>query len=83
MASSMGAAAVRTQHKTLRESLDDVRPKAVKILTTSEPARTVQNSNEKLAFLALIDEARSCACRSRKPLSATANRSPHSRRPAR
>jgi hypothetical protein len=72
MASSMGAAAVRTQHKTLRESLDDVRPKAAKILTTSEPVRTVQNSNEKLAFLALIDEARIRAGLSQKEMAITA-----------
>jgi hypothetical protein len=72
MASSMGAAAVRTQHKTLRESLDDVRPKAAKILTTSEPVRTVQNDHEKLAFLALIDEARIRAGLSQKAMAITA-----------
>jgi hypothetical protein len=72
MASSMGAAAVRTQHKTLRESLDDVRPKAAKILTPSEPVRTVQNNDDKGAFLALIDEARIRAGLSQKEMSINA-----------
>ena len=72
MAVSIGATALRTQQKTLRESLDDVRPKAAKILTTSEPVRTAQNSNEKQAFLALIDEARIRAGLSQKEMSLNA-----------
>lgn len=73
MAVSMGATALRTPQKTLRESLDDVRPRAAKILTTSEPVRTVQNSSDKAAFLALIDEARIRAGLSQKEMSLNAS----------
>lgn len=72
MAPSLGAAAVRTHQKTLRESLDDVRPKAAKILTSSEPVKTAQNVDDKAAFLALIDEARIRAGMSQKEMSINA-----------
>jgi hypothetical protein len=55
---SVANATIRTPQKTLRETLDDVRGRAAKILPGSDPTRSEQNPDEKAAFLALIDEAR-------------------------
>jgi hypothetical protein len=68
----MATVAVRTHQKTLRESLDDVRGKAAKVLIDSDPVRTPANYVEKAAFLSLVDEARIRAGLSQKEMSITA-----------
>jgi hypothetical protein len=58
MRTSLASAALRTQPKTLRTSLDDVTGKDARLRMSSEQVRISPNVAGKASFLALVDEAR-------------------------
>jgi hypothetical protein len=73
MPSSLNGASRSTHPNSVGTALDRVKGRAAKVGITSEPLPIGPNSEDKAAFLALIDEARIRAGLSQKEMAISAN----------